>query len=99
MTVVLRSSLTGGRTRVDAELGIDVRRERRAGAIVQRLDVARDIAVPNGRAVLAALTPLHRPRATNLQNYFDPKELVLTGLVVGNRTSHVKGYVRDRPHP
>lgn len=84
---------------IDAQLGIGTSPEDRDSAVVQRIDVARDFAVDDGRALVQALFPLKRPRATKHSMYLDPKTAMVSGVVIGNRESHVKLYVRDGHHP
>ena len=80
---------------VDLELGIlthptDVER-----AVVERVDVTRDFAADDARRLIQLLTPLKRAYATRLELHYDLKLLLVSGVVAGNKDSHVKLYVRD----
>ena len=80
---------------VDAELGIAVQSEDAQRAVVKRVDVARDFAVDDARRLIQLLTPLKRAYATRLQLHYDPNKLLVSGVVAGNKESHVKLYVRE----
>lgn len=80
---------------VHAELGIDTQPNDAERAVVQRVDVTRDFATDDARQLIQLLTPLKRAYATRLELHYDPTKLLVSGVVAGNKESHVKLYVRE----